>query len=60
VFCDETPFPKFWLEEKSKAKPERQKAAKDSNELAAICLSLAICRLLSPFAGCDLPLVITI
>jgi hypothetical protein len=32
----ETPSPKLWLEEKSTAKPERQKATKGGNELVAI------------------------
>jgi hypothetical protein len=31
-----TPSPKLWLEEKSRAKPERQKATKGGNELVAI------------------------
>jgi hypothetical protein len=31
-----TPSPKLWLEEKSTAKPERQKATKGGNELVAI------------------------
>jgi hypothetical protein len=35
-FIEDT-IPKLWLEEKSRAKPERQKATKGGNEFVAIC-----------------------